>query len=1178
MNVECFDIGFSIGVTHLERHPSDHAPLLLSVSTRLDGKPRSFRFINAWADREDFLATVRESWQQECGGSPMHVLCSKLQRLKRHLRLWNKGRVGNFSDNVAKAEGEVGRLERMLEDGGSEGVHLELQQAQASLRRALTMEESLWRQRARVKWLALGDRNTKFFHSVVKQRRMTSIIHRIQKPDEGWVKEDALIGEEAVRYFSSLFSLEDVPGMGEVPDVIPRLVSMEDNERLEEVPDLEEVRQAICQMDGESAAGPDGYSGRFFSAVWEIVGGNVYDAVRSFFCGAKLPRRITATSIVLLPKVQQPKDFSQFRPISLCNFVNKIFSKILALRLAPILSKIISPNQSGFVRGRCIADNYLLAQEVIAGIKQKARGGNVVFKLDMMKAYDRMMWPFLVKVLRSFGFGERWIDMVWRLISNVWFSVIVNGSLCGFFKSARGLRQGDPLSPALFIIGAEVVSRALNQLVHQRGFQGFRVPRGCPTITHLGYADDVLVFSSANVTSLRLVMRVLDDYEASSGQRVNKSKSCFLGHATLGRSRRTVIQRVTGFRSSSFPIKYLGYPLYYGRRKRVFFEGLCQAVVRKVESWENKLLSAGGRIVLLKHVLSALPVFLLMAASPPKSVFREIEGRFSNFLWGESEWGHKCHWIRWQDLCVPGDEGGLGLRRLEDIHRAFSIKLWWSFRSLASLWATFMRAKYCAQVHPNLVNCNGGSLIWRRMVTVRQFAELHIGWIGRSGGLNFWFDNWLGTGSLASRLDSVSDHLLVDFVENGHWNLPLLQQWVPHGVISEIVRVVPPVGHLPDLMVWRPSLSGQFNLSSAFHLVRRHVNRSFMSRRIWHPLVPLKVSFFLLRLLRGRLPVDCCLMKFGVQGPSKCECFPLPSIETIDHVFATGEIASRVWHFFGDPVGISWAGSSFRGCMAAWWYGRRGNRQLEFVHQILPLLICWQLWKCRNSMRYDGACIGWTRVCNLVLSDLLELFGLFLPYRRPFPSDWVRFYAEISGWAPRISYTLVRWSRPSAGALKLNTDGCSKGNPGASGGGGILRDGGGSLILAFSCYFGHATSLQAEVCALLFGVQLCIQRGFGRIEVELDSLVLVHILLGKATYPWSVYHEIQQLLGLRGHFLTVRHCLRQANQVADALSNVGCAQGREEVYTSSIALPRVARGTMRLDRGGVPSVRRIIHN
>ena len=137
--------------------------------------------------------------------------------------------------------------------------------------------------------------------------------------------------------------------------------------------------------------------------------------------------------------------------------------------------------------------------------------------------------------------------MVWRLISNVWFSVVVNGASYGLFKSSQGLSQGDPLSPALFIIGAEVLSRSLNKLQSHQGFQGFRVPRGCPLVSHLGYADDVLVFSSASVKSLRLVKQVLSEYEAVFGQRINERKSYFLVHPKVSPSKRLGIQRVTGF-------------------------------------------------------------------------------------------------------------------------------------------------------------------------------------------------------------------------------------------------------------------------------------------------------------------------------------------------------------------------------------------------------------------------------------------------------------------------------------------------------------------------------------------------------------------------------------------------------------------------------------------------------
>lgn len=424
---------------------------------------------------------------------------------------------GDIFQAVWQAEQDVIAAESALDADDSEVARTNLHHARAVLRHKLSIEEQFWQQKSRVKWLQDGDRNTKYFHSIVAERRAKAVIHRIKSSSGVWLTSEADISQEAVDFFQGLFSAESGFTPSSLLEVISRVVTHEENAFLEDIPSLDEVKQVVFSMDGESAAGLDGFTGQFFTCAWDIIVEDLYSAVVSFFCGSELPKSVTATLIVLIPKVQNPQDFTQYRPISLCNFVNKVITRVLSDRLAKVLPRLISPQQSGFVKGRLITDNYLLAQELILDIGKKNRGGNVALKLDMAKAYDRVSWVYLTQVLRKFGFGERWIDMVWRVVSNCWFSVIINGTPQGFFKSSRGLRQGDPISPALFIIGAEVFSRALNNLALRRGFSPFKVPSGCPIVTHLAYADDVLIFSSGTRKSLGMVMEVIAQYELLSG-------------------------------------------------------------------------------------------------------------------------------------------------------------------------------------------------------------------------------------------------------------------------------------------------------------------------------------------------------------------------------------------------------------------------------------------------------------------------------------------------------------------------------------------------------------------------------------------------------------------------------------------------------------------------------------
>ncbi|XP_060201103.1 secreted RxLR effector protein 78-like [Lycium barbarum] len=186
--------------------------------------------------------------------------------------------------------------------------------------------------------------------------------------------------------------------------------------------------------------------------------------VQYFFCGAELPRYITHTNMVLLKKKDLINTFSFMRPISLSNFVNKIFSRLLNERLLDFLGDILSLNQSGFIKGRSIVENVVLTQEIIADIRLRTKTTNVVMELDIAKAYDRVAWLFLTKVLRQMGFSESLIDMVFRIISNNWYSLLINVQQKGFFQSSRGVKQGYPLSPTLFILAAKALTRNLNDL------------------------------------------------------------------------------------------------------------------------------------------------------------------------------------------------------------------------------------------------------------------------------------------------------------------------------------------------------------------------------------------------------------------------------------------------------------------------------------------------------------------------------------------------------------------------------------------------------------------------------------------------------------------------------------------------------------------------------------------
>jgi hypothetical protein len=236
--------------------------------------------------------------------------------------------------------------------------------------------------------------------------------------------------------------------------------------------------------------------------------------------GGSIPEGWNETVVVLIPKVQNPDRIKDLHPISLCNVVYKLISKVLANRLKMILGELISPNQSAFVPGRFISYNTILAYEMSHYMRRKRKGKDVymALKLDMSKACDRVEWPFLEGMMRKMGFNEEYIQLIMKCVSTVSYRFRVNGDLTDVVKPGRGLRQGDPISPYLFLLCAEGFSSLLSQAEEEGGLHGIKLAPKAPRVNHLLFADDSLLLVEATVQGVEKINSILQIYAEGSGQ------------------------------------------------------------------------------------------------------------------------------------------------------------------------------------------------------------------------------------------------------------------------------------------------------------------------------------------------------------------------------------------------------------------------------------------------------------------------------------------------------------------------------------------------------------------------------------------------------------------------------------------------------------------------------------
>lgn len=260
-------------------------------------------------------------------------------------------------------------------------------------------------------------------------------------------------------YFQNIFSTVGSEFEEVINEVQPGISEMHNNMLTGDV-QKSEVKAAMFSMDPDKAPGCDGYTPGFYQKCWHIVGEDVTNLVNSFFREGKLPTCLNDTILVLIPKKRNPLGMGDLRLIALCNVLYKIIGKVMANRLKILLPLVVSENQSAFMAGRLISNNVMISFEVLHYLKRKQQGKTcfMALKLDLSKAYDRIVWIFLEAIMRRMGFCDKWVMLVMECVTSVRYSITHGGEVFGNVVPSRGIRQGDSLSPYMFILCAEGLS------------------------------------------------------------------------------------------------------------------------------------------------------------------------------------------------------------------------------------------------------------------------------------------------------------------------------------------------------------------------------------------------------------------------------------------------------------------------------------------------------------------------------------------------------------------------------------------------------------------------------------------------------------------------------------------------------------------------------------------------
>ncbi|GKA89823.1 RNA-directed DNA polymerase, eukaryota [Tanacetum coccineum] len=710
-------------------------------------------------------------------------------------------------------------------------------------------------------------------YRIINKKRSQLAIRGILV-DGSWHTEPQVVKEAFLNHFEARFKKPIFVGP-KINYPFPNRLSHDQVLDLEREVSRDEIRSAVWNCGDNKSPGPDGYTFEFFKKYWGFIGIDFCEAVEHFFNNGAFAKGCNSSFIALIPKIMDAKLVTDFRPISLIGCVYKVVTKILANRLAMVISNIVSNTQSAFVSERQILDGPFIINEVLHWCKRKNKKA-MFFKVDFAKAYDSVRWDYLIDVLEAFGFGMTWCQWIRGLCCFAKASVLVNGSPSREFQFQCGLKQGDPLAPLLFILVMESLHLSFSRVVEAGIFKGIRLNNSI-SLSHLFYADDALIVGEWSSDNLRGIINVLKCFFLASGLQINIHKSQLLG---VGVSRLDIEAAAASIGCSIMDnqFRYLGVMVGGNTSRHKFWADVVSKLRSRLSKWKTKTLSIGGRLTLLKSVLGASPLYCMSIFKAPKGVLKEMESIRNNFFIGADTADKKITWVAWDKVLASKKNEGLGVSSYFSLNRALLLKWIWRFISQDdSLWFQTLKDKGF------------------------DFLPLCSKRVGDGNNSRFWLDIWKGdiilrdkfprifalemdkTITVAAKMASLVDSSFRRPVRGG----------IEHVQFNELRSYIDSVtlSNSHDRWICNMSGDGIFRVKDIRNSIDDLMLPSWLEPTKWVKYVPIKINIFGWRARRDCLPTRANLIRRGVYMEfSNCSICGL-YVEDTHHVLFQCDLA-----------------------------------------------------------------------------------------------------------------------------------------------------------------------------------------------------------------------------------------------------------------------------------------------